>query len=162
MQIIVKALIFTIFVPGFVTVAMPYLLLHSGIGLAGDIGYYRYAGIIPAALGITIYIITVYEFAAKGSGTPAPLDPPVKLVTGRLYRFTRNPMYIGVLLILAGEAILFVSPVLVIYVFFVWLLFHLFVVYYEEPKLSKKFGETYLSYMRNTPRWFLKRQQSAT
>lgn len=146
-----KTLIFTVFVPGTVTVAIPYWLLPAGaeFSLAG----WRLIGLVPIALGAVFYLRCAWDFASVGRGTPAPIDPPKVLVVRRLYRLVRNPMYVGVLLILFGEAVVFASRVLVRYALVVWLLFHLFVIIYEEPTLKEKFGAAYEDYCKAVPRW---------
>ncbi|MGE5345481.1 MAG: methyltransferase family protein [Acidithiobacillales bacterium] len=95
----------------------------------------------------------VVAFARRGRGTPFPLDPPRHLVASGLYRFVRNPMYVAVLNIVLGEAVVFSSGELVVYWFPVLAGFHLFVVLYEEPTLRKQFGREYGSYCRRVPRW---------
>ena len=89
----------------------------------------------------------------KGQGTPAPVDAPRHLVVNGLYRIVRNPMYIGVLLFAAGNVFWYGSPVMVGYMLFLWLAFHLFVLFYEEPHLRKTFGAEYVAYCQATPRW---------
>ena len=95
----------------------------------------------------------VWDFFATGKGTLAPIDPPRFLVVQGLYRFTRNPMYNGVVALILGEAGLFRSVALVEYALLVLVLFHLFVVLYEEPALESQFGEAYRAYRRAVPRW---------
>lgn len=95
----------------------------------------------------------VWDFFAVGKGTLAPVDPPKRLVVQGLYRLTRNPMYNGVLALLSGEAWFFASVALVVYTLFILVLFHLFVVLYEEPTLASRFGESYQAYRRAVPRW---------
>ena len=146
-------MIFNILVPGSVTVGIPYLLLTSGAVLPYGIGNFRLIGIIFIAIGITFYAWTAWDFAFTGRGTPAPIYAPKMLVSTLLYRIVRNPMYVGVLLILLGEAILFTSFAILAYTLLVWLLFHLFVVYYEEPRLRKQFGAAYDEYSKVVPRW---------
>ena len=99
------------------------------------------------------YFWCAWDFAFAGEGTPAPIDPPKMLVWQGLYRIVRNPIYVGVLLVLLGEAILFESQMLLAYVPVVWLWLHLFTVYYEEPTLRKKFGDVYEQYCAAVPRW---------
>ncbi|HWP45479.1 MAG TPA: isoprenylcysteine carboxylmethyltransferase family protein, partial [Blastocatellia bacterium] len=89
----------------------------------------------------------------KGRGTPAPYDPPRRLVVSGLYRYTRNPMYVGIVTLLIGEALAFRSISLAIYSAAVWPLFHLRVIYYEEPKLRELFGQDYLDYCKKVSRW---------
>jgi len=153
MKALLGTLIFTVLAPGPVLVGVPYLLVTSGLELSFAIGNLRFIGIIPIAIGTACYIWTAWDFVFTGKGTPAPVGPPKMLVSRRLYRIVRNPMYIGVLLILVGEVILFMSWTLLAYAGLVWFLFHLFVVFYEEPNLRKKFGASYEEYRNSVPRW---------
>jgi protein-S-isoprenylcysteine O-methyltransferase Ste14 len=150
-SIVLKTLLFTLLLPGSVTVGITYLLMRSSLGLSCET--WRFIGVAPVILGVAVYISTVWDFISSGKGTPAPIDPPKMLVSRRLYRISRNPMYIGVLLVLCGEAIFFASLVLLIYTIVIWFAFHLFVIYYEEPKLERKFGPHYRLYLKTVPRW---------
>jgi protein-S-isoprenylcysteine O-methyltransferase Ste14 len=104
-------------------------------------------------LGASIYLWCAWDFTFAGRGTPAPIDPPKELVVRGLYRYVRNPMYVGVVSILFGEALFFESRILFEYAVIVFIFFYLFVVLYEEPILMKKFGESYRNYCRVIPRW---------
>lgn len=103
-------------------------------------------------LGAAVLLRCVADFFA-GGGTLAPVDPPKVLVVDGLYRYTRNPMYNGVLAILLGEAWLFRSAHLLLYAAIFLLTVHLFVVLYEEPALRSRFGDAYLAYRHAVPRW---------
>src|SRR5262249_16236541 len=105
------------------------------------------------AIGVLIYLWCAWDFGAAGSGTPAPIDPPKDLVVRGLYKWVRNPMYVGVLSFVIGEAMLFESPLMFGYAFLVFLLFSAFVILYEEPVLRTKFGDSYRRYCEVTPRW---------
>jgi protein-S-isoprenylcysteine O-methyltransferase Ste14 len=158
-MVIVRTLIFTIFVPGSVAAGAPYLLLSSDVELLSyGIGNFRFTGVLPMALGALSYLWCAWNFAFVGKGTPAPIDPPKVLVSRGLYRVVRNPMYVGVGLILVGEAIVFESLTLLAYALFVWSMFHLFIVYYEEPTLRRKFGAAYEEYCKAVPRWMPRRR----
>ena len=113
----------------------------------------RFLGFIPVTAGVFVWVCSVWHFVVFGRGTPAPVTPPVKLVNGGIYRYARNTMYLGVLLILLGEAILLQSLTLYFYTVLVWLAFHLFVVFYEEPRLKKIFNNSYMEYRASVPRW---------
>lgn len=153
-MIVLKTLIFTLLVPGVFLVLVPYFLLSSfGDRFAVDLGSIQYLGIIPMLFGVLVYIRCVWSFVSVGKGTPIPSDPPKTLVVQGLYRYMRNPMYVGVLCLLIGEAIFFASLVLALYAVIVFLWFHLFVVLYEEPNLRKKFGDSYRKYCESVPRW---------
>lgn len=104
-------------------------------------------------LGIAIGIWCFWDFIFTGKGTPAPIDPPKKLVVKGLYRFVRNPIYLGIAIILIGEILLFQSIVLIIYTLVVLTIFHLFVVFYEEPVLKDRFKDSYEEYFNSVPRW---------
>lgn len=150
----VKTLIFTILVPGTVTIYVPYRLLYSRVGRNSiSIDSLNFIGIIPIVFGALVYLWCAWDFTFAGQGTPAPIDPPRKLVVRGLYKFTRNPMYVGVLSILLGEGILFESRILFEYAGWAFVFFYLFVVFYEEPTLRRKFGESYEIYCRSVPRW---------
>ncbi|UTR10418.1 isoprenylcysteine carboxylmethyltransferase family protein [Evansella sp. LMS18] len=102
--------------------------------------------------GLTLVALTIAQFASRGKGTLAPWDPPKKLVVSGPYRYTRNPMISGVVLILLGEVIISGSlPLSVWFVLFTSVNYSYFIIG-EEPQLSKKFGEDYLEYKRNVPR----------
>ena len=133
------------------TVLVPYLLLPALSRAHWDsLGY---LGLTALVAGTAIYLHCAWEFAYRGFGTPAPMDPPKVLVSRGLNRFVRNPMYLGVLTIVLGEAALSRSRQLLIYAACLALSFHLFVVLYEEPALKRQFGETYDQYQRIVPRW---------
>ena len=156
-----KTLIFTIIVPGAVMALIPYLLLSGRPSSFAQIGPFQIFGLIPMAIGAAIYLRCAWDFASTGKGTPAPIDPPKHLVARGLYRFVRNPMYVGVLITLLGEAWLFSSLALLVYAAIVITWQHLFVVFYEEPALKRKFGESYSDYLARTPRWIPRFNNSA-
>jgi protein-S-isoprenylcysteine O-methyltransferase Ste14 len=154
---LVKTLIFTLLVPGTVTVLVPYWLLrhpHFALACASPRNLFSYLGVVGIALGAAVSLWCAWDFAVKGGGTPAPIDPPKELLVNGLYRYVRNPMYVGVLIVLLGEAFLFCSVDLLFYSFIMLAVFHLFVVLYEEPTLAKKFGESYRRYLLEVPRWW--------
>lgn len=152
MWILFKTLIFTLLFPGTVAVYLPYwILAHSTV--AAQAGPVRYVGLLPLAAGIAAYLWCAWDFVAAGDGTPAPMDPPRLLVVRGLYRYVRNPMYIAIVSILIGESIFFHSLNLLIYSYAVFLLFNIFIIFYEEPALKRKFGEKYAEYCEAVPRW---------
>jgi protein-S-isoprenylcysteine O-methyltransferase Ste14 len=105
------------------------------------------------ATGAAIVLRCIWDFAAKGRGTLAPVDPPKQLVVQGLYRYVRNPMYLGVLLVLLGETAFFGSPALLQYTLAWFFLVNLVVVLYEEPSLRNRFGDSYERYRRSVHRW---------
>lgn len=153
-MILLKTVIFTFVVPGTVTVLIPYWLLSSRSAPPPlNIGPVRFLGLFPILFGASIYLWCAWDFTFAGRGTPAPIDPPKELVVHGLYRYVRNPMYVGVLSILFGEALLFALQRLFGYAVIVFVLFYLFVLFYEEPTLRRKFGESYEEYCQAVPRW---------
>ena len=117
------------------------------------LGVFRYFGGLPILIGTAIYFWCAWDFTFAGRGTPAPIAPPKELVVRGLYRYVRNPMYVGILSILLGEAVLFASWRLFEYTAVVFIIFFLVVVLYEERALRQKFGESYQRYCRSVPRW---------
>ena len=110
-------------------------------------------GAIIFVIGFVIMIWCIRSFAVIGRGTLSPADPTKKLVITGLYRWSRNPMYVGVILMLIGEAIYFQSSSLWIYTAAVSIMFNIFIVLVEEPRLRKDFGESYTSYCQSVRRW---------
>ena len=149
---LVRTAIFTLAVPGTVLIYVPYRLLEGRTGGFGP-GPGRYPGAVLVLLGAAVYLRCAWNFAAEGFGTPAPIDPPKELVVRGLYRHVRNPMYVGVVGVLLGEALFFGARVLLEYAAVVFGFFFLFVLAYEEPALRRKFGATYERYCAEVPRW---------
>jgi protein-S-isoprenylcysteine O-methyltransferase Ste14 len=153
MRLFLKNLLFTVLVPGTVAVFLPYwMVAHSGQALTVDPVRLLLAGPLML-LGATIYFWCLWDFAVTGRGTPAPIDPPKHLVVRGLYRYVRNPMYVGVLLVIAGWAALSASRAVLGYGAVIAVSFHLFVVVVEEPLLRRQFGEAYETYCRTVSRW---------
>lgn len=105
------------------------------------------------ALGALVYLVCAWRFATEGNGTPAPWDPPRRLVTGGLYRLVRNPMYVGIPIALIGEAWWLRSGAMAAYAGVVGGAFHLRVVLNEEPALRRLFGAEFDAYCRRVRRW---------
>ncbi|HTY18221.1 MAG TPA: isoprenylcysteine carboxylmethyltransferase family protein [Myxococcota bacterium] len=145
-----RTLIFTVVVPATVTVYVPRWIL-SRAAAPGPAGW-RWIALLPMAAGVAIYLRCAFDFG-RARGTPAPIDPPKDLVAVGLYRYTRNPMYVGVASIVWGEALLFASWGLAGFAAAVCIVFHAFVVLYEEPSLRGRFGEAYARYCSAVPRW---------
>jgi len=109
---------------------------------------------VIGALGSLVALWCIFTFATIGQGTPAPFDPPQRLVIRGPYRFVRNPMYIGAGLALAGAALFYRSLPILGYTVFFFLVVHLFVVGYEEPTLRRTFGQEYAAYCERVGRWW--------
>jgi len=150
-----RSIFFTLLVPGTVTVVIPYFIAcHGRAAQFSQWTLWRYAGLLPLAVGAGIVLWCIWDFAVVGHGTLAPIDPPTQLVARGPYRYVRNPMYVGAVLVLLGEAALFVSVALVIYCAVFFVVAHSFVVLYEEPTLHRQFGQSYDAYRRSVRRWW--------
>lgn len=150
-SIALRSLVFTFLVPGTVAGYLPWLILRGATLDAAPA--WRWLGLVPLAIGLAIYVWCVADFALAGRGTPAPIDPPKQLVVRGLYRFSRNPMYVGVLSVIAGQSWLFGSSPLAIYALVVFVCFQVFIVAYEEPTLRQTFDGEYERYCAAVPRW---------
>jgi protein-S-isoprenylcysteine O-methyltransferase Ste14 len=113
----------------------------------------RSVGVLLILVGLPGLVDSFARFALHGLGTPAPIAPPQNLVVTGLYRYVRNPMYVAVVAVILGQAILFGDGRLMTYGVFMWLAFHAFVLTYEEPVLAQSFGAEYEDFRANVPRW---------
>lgn len=150
MTLLIKNLVFTGLVPGTVAGVLPWLIVgdaEAGGALA------KLLALALFGLGLAIYTWCVWDFASFGRGTPAPIDAPRRLVVRGLYRYSRNPMYVGVLCVIFGWAALFTHAMLVLYAALVFTAFQCFVVFYEEPHLAETFGDEYEAYRARVGRW---------
>lgn len=142
-----------LWVGGIFVVGVPYLIVSRGPDRLSDrSGPVRYLGLPLIAAGALLYVWSTRELTEPG-GTPAPTHEPADLVTSGPYRYTRNPFYVSVLAVLAGEALLFEHLGLAAYVGAMWVYFEALVVGYEEPRLRERYGEDYEAYCETVPRW---------
>ena len=114
----------------------------------------RVVGLALIAVGGVVLLMAFVRFVTEGRGTPAPVAPTQRLVVGGLYRYVRNPMYLAVLAIVLGQAIVLWRPILFGYAALVGLAFVSFVTGYEEPTLRQAYGEEYEAYRRAVPGWW--------
>ena len=144
-----SGLIAFLVLPGVVAITVPILIGRtdpwhgSGWGLGWAVWL----------VGMAILLCCVRDFFAIGRGTLAPWDPPKTLVIVGLYRFARNPMYVGVFTTIVGWSLIFGSWLVVVYALLVASVFHLQVVFYEERVLSRQFPADWQAYARAVPRW---------
>ena len=146
-----KSLLFFILAPGMVAGFIPLAFLRTGSQL--ETGFLSYLAFPLWIIGIGVLIWCFWDFVQKGKGIPAPIDPPKELVISGLYNYVRNPMYVGVLLVLIGHYLWYGYGGLLIYAFTIFAAFHLFVTMYEEPNLRQRFGASYNDYLKKVPRW---------
>ena len=150
MILFLKNLLFTVLIPGTVGVYIP-LWLEGDWRPASARDWLLASPLLLA--GAFLYFWCVWNFAVTGRGTPAPIDPPKKLIVRGPHRYVRNPMYLGVLSVVFGWAALFRSQEILLYGLVVALLFHLAVLVVEEPSLRRLFGAEYEEYCRTVRRW---------
>lgn len=147
--------LFVILHPGIVIGLGPYLILinNTQTFLLSPLLIQHYFGAITFAIGVIILMHCIYKFVTDGLGTLSPADPTKRLVISGLYKYSRNPMYAGVLAALIGLTIFFWSFYMLLYTFSIFILFNLFIVYKEEPRLTKDYGESYTQYCQKVRRW---------
>ncbi|MGH7562661.1 MAG: methyltransferase family protein [Gemmatimonadales bacterium] len=129
------------------------LIAWSGIDPPGVPGPAQWAGLAAGTAGGILVLACILTFAVLGRGTPAPFDPPRRLVVRGPYRHLRNPMYLGAGLALLGGVLYYGSLPLLGYLTAFMVASHLFVLLYEEPTLQRLFGPDYTAYRAATPRW---------
>ena len=140
---------------GLVLVFLPAQMLSAaGVQRPSRFGAPQIAGMIVGAAGGAVAISCIVTFALLGRGTPAPFDPPRRLVVRGPYAYVRNPMYLGAALALVGAALFYQAGVLWAYAAGFLVLTHAFVVVYEEPTLRQSFGDDYAAYCRRVRRWW--------
>ena len=155
MFVFVRAITYAVLFIGLLLIYVPARLLSwSGIVRPAAIEAPQVAGMVIGAAGAVVALWCIFTFASIGRGTPAPFDPPRRLVIQGPYRFVRNPMYIGAGLALASAALFYESFPLVGYTGLFFLATHLFVVGYEEPTLRQSFGLEYEAYCGRVRRWW--------
>jgi protein-S-isoprenylcysteine O-methyltransferase Ste14 len=158
MAVLIRAITYATLFIGVVLVFLPSQVLSAaGVARPAGLGAAQFAGMIVAAVGAAVALWSILTFALVGRGTPAPFDPPRRLVIRGPYRFVRNPMYLGAALALAGAALFYESGALWAYAAGFLLLTHVLVVSYEEPTLRRQFGPSYDEYTRQVARWIPRR-----
>ena len=154
LRAVVGSAIFLVIAPGFVAGLIPWWISRWRVNppFFGAL-IFRYAGAALLTLGVIGLLDSFARFALQGMGTPNPLFPTRHLVVTGLYRYVRNPMYVAVVSVVLGQALLFGDTSLLGYGAIVWVLFHLRVLIYEEPTLREGFGDEYRVFCAAVPRW---------
>jgi len=146
--------VFFLVAPGVVAGIIPWWLSGWKLRpLPPGFDWLRILGAMLIVIGLVPLVESFARFAWRGLGTPAPIAPPTRLVVSGFYRHVRNPMYVGVLAIVLGQALLFGVAGLLGYAAILWIAFHVFVLGYEEPALASAFGDDYARLRANVPRW---------
>ena len=149
-MLFLRALLALLILPGVFAGLLPALIVAGDRSRSDGLA----AGLIPLVIGIGILLWCVRDFYVAGKGTLAPWDPPKQLVIVGLYRFVRNPMYVGILIFLTGWVLLTGSRWLGAYTIVLAIAFHLRVVFYEEPRLRRQFSDEWTAYAAAVPRWW--------
>ena len=149
-----KTLAFALFVPGVTLGLLPSLITRNASNPPP--GIVRALGFLLVAFGVATMVWCFARFALA-RGTPSPIDPPKDLVVVGLYRWVRNPIYLGAFAILLGRILRTGSRPLAVYAALFALACHVFVVWYEEPALARQFGAAYDRYRGSVPRWLPRR-----
>lgn len=152
--ILARTVTYAVLFIALVLVFLPARVLSwSGIAAPGTTGILQLIGLVAGVGGAGVTLWCIATFAVVGRGTPAPFDPPRRLVMRGPYAFVRNPMYLGAALALAAAALYYGSAPLAGYTALFLLITHLFVVWYEEPALRRTFGSEYQDYCARVRRW---------
>ncbi len=158
MWVLIRAITYSSLFIGVLLVFLPARVLSlTGVTPIPTVGVWQVVGMMVAGVGAAIALWCILTFAILGHGTPAPFDPPRRLVVRGPYRFVRNPMYLGAGQVLAGAALCYHSLPLLGYAVLFIVVTHFFVVIYEEPTLRQTFGNDYQAYRRRVGRWCPKR-----
>jgi protein-S-isoprenylcysteine O-methyltransferase Ste14 len=147
----IGSLVFLVVAPGVIGVAVPYWL--TGWDSSGPPALLVVLGVALAAAGTAVLLHAFARFVIEGLGTPAPVAPTEQLVVGGAYRFVRNPMYLAVGAVIAGQGLLLGRPVLFAYLAVFGGAVSAFVHLYEEPTLAERYGAEYALYCETVPRW---------
>lgn len=148
----IKTLLYMGSLHGFFTFYIPILL--AGLGLSVfEPGILRSIALVLWPVGAWFIIRCSVEMVRRGGGTPAHMDPPLKLVVTGLYCHVRNPIYLGALLALLGHILWSGSGLVIAYFICYVIAFHILIVVFEEPVLRDKFGRAYEEYCGSVPRW---------
>jgi protein-S-isoprenylcysteine O-methyltransferase Ste14 len=155
LSLALSTIFFTALQPGLVAGYFPWLIARDDFQgrLAQPFGLQQYLGIVIGMLGFVIMMICIARFAMEGMGTLSPADPTKRLVIRGLYKYSRNPMYIGVTGLLVGESVFTQSSALWMYSIIVFAMFNLYIVFFEEPRLKRDFGKEYGDYCAAVRRW---------
>src|SRR5437899_837766 len=151
---VLGSIFFLLLAPGTVAGVVPWWISHWRMQ-APLLGFsaFRVAGGLLIAAGTPMLLDSFARFALQGVGTPAPVFPTRHLVVTGLYRYVRNPMYVAVVSTILGQGLVLGNVTLLEYGGLIWLLFHLFVLVYEEPTLRANFGSEYKVFCAEVPRW---------
>lgn len=148
-----KNLLFTLIVPGMIVVWLPLNWFERNVVWPKNLGVQHWVGLIFAGAGLLVYLLSIWQLMCRGRGTPAPIDPPKKLIQRGPYAWVRNPLYLAAISVVAGESIFLLSWHIAVYWIVLVCFFQLYVVLHEEHELDYRFGAMYGDYKNSVPRW---------
>jgi len=156
----INSILLAILVGSFFMLIIPFLLIYLNARINLPVFsnlFFTIVGLFLIFIGTAVFLYCSGLFIKIGKGTPAPIEPPKKLVIKGLYKFTRNPIYLGYMSIFFGEFFIFGQFLLLVYFILSISLIHFYVFCREEPLLKRRFGKDYIEYMKRVPRWFPKK-----
>ncbi len=145
-------LAFVLVIPMTVIVYVPHVLTHWEVR-PPLFPAARVVGLALLLAGLPLFVVFNLRFVREGQGTPAPIAPTSRLVVGGPFRYVRNAGYLAVLALVPGQALVLGSTHVLAYAAVLFILFHGYVVFFEEPTLRRRFGVEYDRYCRRVPRW---------
>jgi protein-S-isoprenylcysteine O-methyltransferase Ste14 len=153
----IRVIVATVLLPGMIAGYIPLRIGTGGSRWPLVTGPIRWIAPLFLVVGLALLVTTIWQFARSGEGTLAPWDAPTRLVDRSLYGWVRNPMYLGVLATILGQACWWQSGWVFVYGACVALAFHLRVILFEEPALRRLFGSAFEAYAARVPRWIPRR-----
>ena len=151
---IILSILVTLLIPLLALLVIPYLFISFDLAIwPQTIGVWQIIAILLILLGLILAISVSVVHARIGKSSPVPFKSPKKFVAIGPYTFSRNPMYVSMLVVLVGEALLLQAPWLLVFTAIIFLLFYLFVKFNEEPRMIQRFGTSFQDYMKKVPRW---------
>lgn len=151
----IKTILYMGFMHGFFTYYFPYQIASRDF-LVFNTQVFGYVSIPLFMVGTCCILWCSADMIQKGKGTPAHFDPPKRLIVNGLYRYTRNPIYVGALSVLCSYALWFGSGLAAVYFFLFLLAYQILITFIEEPILRNTFGQEYEEYCKKVPRWLVR------
>ncbi len=157
-----RTLLYLSLILGLALGLVPWQVLRLDAALAHSLqSFLTYLGLVLFLLGAVLLFSGTYYLVLRGDGTPIPFDPPKRMVVAGPYAYVRHPMTLGLVMIVFAEAFWFYSASLLVYAVLLTLLMNLYLIYIEEPKLERRFGDDYRAYRTAVPRWLPFQERSS-
>lgn len=155
-KIVITVLAFCLTILLFGFLILPYLVVQTNQYFSLPVVNYfvlKILGFMFVFMGSFLVVYCTIVFNFKKAGSPFPLLPPDRLIVADIYSYSRNPMYLAYWLVISGEFFIFGHILILVYLSLIILVTHLYIVYYEENRLKRMFGEEYKKYMEKVPRY---------